>query len=745
MLREVLVLSALLCAAPALSRATGADASGDAPLQQNGPRPAVTPSSSGGQLSQQSSDPARREETGRELQNYAGSRDPSSLNRAMPDLVRYAQSPDGRRFLSELFKGMGSQWSRGGGKGSPDEAVLSEMARYAPEDAAVWRMLAEQRGRGSDPAATIEAADNALRFGGPDPKVFETRAQADYKLGDYESAWRDARAALKLDPRDQSAFAVMKLAEGRLQLGPAPAPPASASEGETAPPAASGGGAAPAAASPGRDALAQSAVLTREAVSALALGDAAAALRKADAALALDSGNAQAMNLRATAEVRLARYKEAAADATRALDLAPGNPAALTTRAWAQGRLGDYARALADASAAVEAAPSDPAARFAKAFSLAGFGRSAEMLDELRTAAALHPAFMPVYERAVRAPAGSDAMLLFTGLEPGRSAPEPRRNRRSMLLIVLSVLVGGFLVALGLLQNLAGLRERFTRRLGARVSATPEGGGFWKRFTKVREAGAGGMGVVYEAVDLGLRRKVAVKRMREELRSDPRERRRFLEEARAAGALRHPNVVAVHGVEEEGEDLYMVCEFVEGPSLEKRLKERGPFPEAEALRLALQVCSALEAAHALRVVHGDIKPSNILLEPDGTAKVADFGLARRLDAARRTVQGASWGSPAYMAPEQEDGRTLPESDLYSLGALLYETLTGAPPFAGTPSAVLLRKREGRYEPAGSKAALSSATEALIAKALEPDPSRRWRTAREFSAALAAALDPSKGT
>ncbi|MFA6028465.1 MAG: protein kinase [Elusimicrobiota bacterium] len=745
MLREVLVLSALLCAAPALSRAAGAEASGDAPMQQTGPRQATSPAGAAGSSSQ-AEDPSRREETGRELQDYAGNRDPYSLNRAMPDLVRYAQSPDGRRFLSELFSGMGTKWSRTGGKGSPEEAVLSEMARYAPEDGAVWRMLAEQRGRGSDAAATIAAADNALRFGGPDAKVFEVRAQADYKLGDYDSAWRDARASLKLDPRDQSAFAVMKLAEGRLQLGPAPAPAASSSEGEPALSAASGGGAAPAAASPGRDTLAQSAVLTREAVSALALGDAASALRKADAALALDSGNAQAMNLRATAEVRLARYKEAAADATRALDLAPGNAAALTTRAWAQGRLGDYARALVDASAAVEAAPADPAARFARAFSLAGFGRNSEMLDELRTAAALHPAFMPVYERAVRAPAGSDAMLLFTGLEPGRSAPAPRRGGRSMLVIVLAAIVGGFLVALGLLQNLAGLRERFTRRLGARVSAVPEGGGgFWKRFTKVREAGSGGMGVVYEAVDLAMRRKVAVKRMREELRSDPRERRRFLEEARAAGALRHPNVVAVHGVEEEGDDLYMVCEFVEGPSLEKRLKERGPLAEAEALRLALQVCSALEAAHALRVVHGDIKPSNILLEPDGTAKVADFGLARRLDAARRTVQGASWGSPAYMAPEQEEGRTLPESDLYSLGALLYEALTGKPPFEGTPSSVLLRKREGRYEPAGRGAALSSATEALIAKALEPDPERRWRSARELSAALEAAIQSSKGS
>ncbi|MET3983390.1 serine/threonine-protein kinase [Streptomyces sp. PvR034] len=202
--------------------------------------------------------------------------------------------------------------------------------------------------------------------------------------------------------------------------------------------------------------------------------------------------------------------------------------------------------------------------------------------------------------------------------------------------------------------------------------------------------GGGGMAQVYRARDERLARTVALKAMRGDLPHDPGWAARFRREAQAMAALSHPNVVAVHDTGEEvgpggGEPVpFIVMELVAGRSLGDHLRERGPLPAAEALDLAAQVLAALAAAHAQALVHRDIKPANVLLTGDGTAKVADFGIASTAESADAglTRTGTAIGTPSYMSPEQVEGRRGVDgrSDLYSLGVVLFQMLSGRLPF-----------------------------------------------------------------
>ncbi|MBI5245239.1 MAG: protein kinase [Elusimicrobia bacterium] len=670
----------------------------------------------------------------KQISDYMGSRNPAKLDALVPALIEWASTPEGQKMISSVLNGMAKEWAKSGRDGSPNEFFAREMINRSPEGDAGYRLLAEALANRGDPEGTIEAASKAMEYGGPDHKLYVLRGVASSKLGDYQAAHGDAADALRLNPSDAAAMSLFKLSESRLLQVPAQSAGGSGEEG-------AGGRGAPA--PQGGNPAAQSAALTSEAAAALKLGDAWAAIAKAGAAISLNPNNAQAYNLRATAETKLSKNIAAVEDATKALELAPGGPAALTTRAWALGRLGSFSKALSDATLAAQGSPADGAAHFTRAFALSGLGRRGEMLDELKAAAELQPAFQGVYAAAVQLPASADSMLLFSGMEPARAAAlqrpiEPRR--RSSLTIILATLIGGFLIALGLLQNAAGLRS-WTQRMLKRASpaAAPEAGGagaFWRRFAQVREIGEGGMGVVYEAVDVGLKRKVAVKKMREGIRSSERERARFLEEARIVASLKHPGIVEIHSIEEEGLDVYLVFEFVEGSTLEQLVRERGTLKFAEARRIFQGVCEALDAAHERGVIHRDLKPANILITPQGLPKVMDFGLARSMEAAVRMTTNTIWGSPSYMAPEQEEGEACVQSDIYSLGICLYEALSGQLPFTGSPAKAFLNKKEGRFTaPSRALAGLPPDLDRLIGKALEPMPERRFPSARAFSEAL----------
>jgi hypothetical protein len=224
-------------------------------------------------------------------------------------------------------------------------------------------------------------------------------------------------------------------------------------------------------------------------------------------------------------------------------------------------------------------------------------------------------------------------------------------------------------------------------------------------FDVMRVIGRGGMGIVFEAFDSRLQRNVALKVLEPELADDDIARQRFCREARAAASVTHENVVAVHQVEKStGDNLpYLVMQLVAGESLEQRLDREKKLPLREIVRIGMQAAHGLAAAHAQGLIHRDIKPGNILLEPPhDRVKLTDFGLARAAEDVKLTRTGFVSGTPLYMAPEQARGeKTDHRSDLFSLGAILYEMCSGQPPFAGDSALAILRQiTETKHRPLG---------------------------------------------
>jgi eukaryotic-like serine/threonine-protein kinase len=262
-----------------------------------------------------------------------------------------------------------------------------------------------------------------------------------------------------------------------------------------------------------------------------------------------------------------------------------------------------------------------------------------------------------------------------------------------------------------------------------------------------RRIGAGGMGEVYLARDAKLDRPVALKLLSRELALNADRLHRFHAEARAASSLNHPHILVIHDFGELDGRPFMVTEFVEGETVRQRL-ERGALPVGEAVKVALQVAAALAAAHARGLVHRDIKPENVMLRPDGYAKVLDFGLAKLVpreepepsDLKFRTLPGLVLGTPQYMSPEQTRGKELDaRSDIWALGVLLYEMVTGRPPFAGATHADTISAIVGLEPvPLGLQTpAAPPQLERIIAAALEKNRLDRYATMSDVIADLTA--------
>ncbi len=249
------------------------------------------------------------------------------------------------------------------------------------------------------------------------------------------------------------------------------------------------------------------------------------------------------------------------------------------------------------------------------------------------------------------------------------------------------------------------------------------------------EAGRGGMGVVYRAVDTRLDRTVALKAVSPLVGRDVEQRRRLRREAKVAASLNHPAIAAVYALEELDGGLFIAGEYIEGENLRSRI-EQGPLPLPELLRMATQVCRGLVAAHSNGVVHRDLKPENVLLDAQGNLKIVDFGLAlptlEPSRSQRLTQEGTVLGTPVYMSPEQLEGQEADfRSDLFSFGMLLYELATGRHPFEGkTPLATVARILEGR--PGRSDGvAPPPALERILLRCLEKEPAGRFPSTEEL--------------
>jgi serine/threonine protein kinase/WD40 repeat protein len=255
------------------------------------------------------------------------------------------------------------------------------------------------------------------------------------------------------------------------------------------------------------------------------------------------------------------------------------------------------------------------------------------------------------------------------------------------------------------------------------------------------ELGRGGMGVVYQALQLGLGRIVALKVVLYAAHAGTEARARFRNEAKAIARLKHPNIVAIHEIGDANGLPFFSMEHCPGGSLAHRLSN-GPMDPLAAATLVRTLALAVQAAHDQQVIHRDLKPANILLAADGTPKVADFGLARRTDEAAQTTSGAILGTPSYMAPEQARGKVRelgPPTDVYALGAIFYECLTGRLPFrAASPVDTLMAVvSEPPVRPRLLRPELPHGLEAICLKCLEKDPARRFGSGAELANELAA--------
>ncbi|NLD46982.1 MAG: Stk1 family PASTA domain-containing Ser/Thr kinase [Clostridiaceae bacterium] len=254
------------------------------------------------------------------------------------------------------------------------------------------------------------------------------------------------------------------------------------------------------------------------------------------------------------------------------------------------------------------------------------------------------------------------------------------------------------------------------------------------RYELIEKIGGGGMALVYKAKCGLLNRFVAVKILRPEFTNDEEFVMRFRVEAQAAASLSHPNIVSIYDVGHEGDIHYIVMEYVNGITLKEYIDQKGPLDWKEVVNISIQICLAIENAHKNHIVHRDIKPHNILFTGEGIAKVADFGIARAVTSSTITMAGSTIGSVHYFSPEQaRGGFTDEKSDLYSIGIVMYELLTGQVPFNGeSPVAVALKHLQDEpSEPIELRADIPKGLNDIIMKAIQKDQVKRYQTVTEL--------------
>ena len=263
---------------------------------------------------------------------------------------------------------------------------------------------------------------------------------------------------------------------------------------------------------------------------------------------------------------------------------------------------------------------------------------------------------------------------------------------------------------------------------------------FAGRFEVIEDLGKGGMGKVYKVLDKEVNEKIALKLLKPEIATDEKTIERFRNELKFARKIGHPNVCRMYDLNREGDTHYITMELVSGEDLKSTITRIGQFPVGKAISIAKQVCEGLAEAHRLGVVHRDLKPQNIMLDKEGNARIMDFGIARSLKTKGLTGAGVMIGTPEYMSPEQVEVRDVDQrSDIYSLGVILYEMVTGRLPFEGETSIAIAMKHksEAPQDPGKINPQLSEALSRVILKCLDKDKEKRYQSAGEVRAVLEA--------
>ncbi len=645
----------------------------------------------------------------------------------------------------------------------------AETARTAyPDNAGVQVAVASVYNQTKDFKMAEQTATKAIDLKADDSDAYKTRALARASLEDRKGAIEDIKKAMAINPQDESARVLAVLLESRKAV-PTLKSISSVEEikkalgaSEEAPDAVTGGQAAMGAlagsaggetADGVADTLkapdySRSKAYLKTALVKNSLGDHEGAAHYASLAIEKDPANFEAYLERANAENFLSRYDDAVRDTSLVIEKDPANMQAFNMRAWALNRKGQAQDAENDASRAIGLNPNFADAWFNRALAYEKQGDFKHMLEDYKQAAALSGAYSSRYQDAVAQygprvpgfaslPGGAQAA---TRNGAGFPAGKSRSPLSRFLTLLFFTLTGGALVAMGLIHIMTGRRSE--EQAGARIthpdvlspSVFYEGVATGK-YKIERKLGEGGMGVVYEATDQSLGRKVAIKKMNEEIKVNEREKQRFLDEARTVALLHHPNIVEIYTIFEEEGNIYLVFEHVDGETLDRTLGKEARLPFEKAREVIGATAGALAYAHSKNVVHRDLKLSNIMLSSEGGIKVMDFGLARHVrDAVARFSNKEVVGSPAYMAPEQELGASSVESDIYSLGVCLYESVSGVLPFQG-PDFHAQKTHRSYQALSDILPGLPKGVDELVARCLAPEPENRFHSADEFRRAL----------
>lgn len=582
--------------------------------------------------------------------------------------------------------------------------------------------------------------DKVLDANPNDSEGYALRSMTRVKSGRFEEASNDAVRALALDPKNQLAREVLAYSESarrgqtirKLGKNPDFNRFLSLDDSFTGPKADKGSGSDFSNVSGGssvdpkimRSPPGPYESLLGEVRLKLKLGDLSQALLEASRAVSADKSDPRGWILRSQVLNLLMNHEAALRDSEEALKIDPESVPALLERGLALHKLGRQAEALAALDIALKFDPGSGLGHLYRAMVLESLGRSAEAMREYELAAQLDLAYSHFLEEARKRLGGRG------------DVPVPPEGRKSPLLW------------LAILAAAAVMFYRGTRRLHGpqaatpmapesepNLSSTPQPGTVIEGAYRIeREIARGGMGVVFEATDLKLKRTVAIKRMRRDAYGSPEARDRFLREAQLGARLRQKNLAQIYcalGVE----DLYLVFEFIPGETLSTLLSSRGRFTLEETGGVVKNICEGLDYAHSQKVIHRDLKPSNVIRTPDGVCKILDLGIAHESRSDSGATLTAAWGTPQYMAPEQEKGIVCRESDLYALAVMTYELLTGQTPFAGPY--VLEKKLKKEFTPATKvNTALPAAVDGFFDKTLDPEPSRRFSTARGYAEAFA---------
>jgi tetratricopeptide (TPR) repeat protein/tRNA A-37 threonylcarbamoyl transferase component Bud32 len=605
-----------------------------------------------------------------------------------------------------------------------------------------------------------KTADAAIALDSNNPEAYKARALARASLEDRKGAIEDVKKAMAINPQDESAKLLSTLLESRKDTGSLKtvssvdemrrALGASDDGAEAVRGGGAQGRAAAGLAAEGEQAapdFAKSKAYLKTALAKNRLGDYEEAARYATLAIEKDPANSEAYLERANAYNFLGRYDDAVRDATHVIEKEPANLQAFNMRAWALNRNGRSQDAASDATRAIDLNPNFADAWFNRALAYEKQGDYKRMLDDFKRAAALSGAYSGRYQDAVaqygpRVPGYASLAPAAREAQAGAAPAAGSTPLRRFLTLLFFTLTGGALVAMGLIHILGGRAQageagRITHPDVLSPSVFYEGvaTGTYKI---ERKLGEGGMGVVYEATDQSLGRKVAIKKMNEEIKVNEREKQRFLDEARTVALLKHPGIVEIYTIFEEDSNIYLVFEHVDGVTLDHALDKEARLPFERARKIFSDAAGALAYAHSKNVVHRDLKLGNIMLSKDGEVKVMDFGLARRaMESMARSSSGEVVGSPAYMAPEQELGASSVESDIYSLGVCLYESLSGVLPFQG-PDFHAQKTRLAYQKLSDMLPGLPKGVDEVVARCLAPEPENRFRSAEEFRRALDAA-------